>query len=122
MTADPGAIRFREVRLGPTEPRLEWKRKRPAAAIAPGETFETFRTFELVFDSTDRERKGLSLRRMYRTVAPWVTENPVIATGLDLLEHDGSNPGDLCASRDHPGHKASKIPSGRNGIGHILFM
>jgi len=191
----------------------------PAARIAPGETFETFRTFELVFDSTDRERKALSLRRMYRTVAPWVTENPIImhlrstdpdvvriaidqcaevgfemvilsfgsgldmesedqanvarfraladhahaqgieiggysllasrrvsdtddvinpktgktggavfgnspclgsrwgwdyfrkikafleATGFDLLEHDGSYPGDVCASQNHPGHK-----------------
>ncbi len=190
----------------------------PGARIAPGETFETFRTFELVFDSTDRERKGLSLRRMYRTIAPWVTENPIImhlrstdpavvrtavdqcaevgfemvilsfgsgldmedeaaanfakfrdlaayahargieiggysllasrsvgpaddaidprtgktggaafgdspclgsrwgrdyfrkvrafleATGFDILEHDGSYPGDVCASRNHPGH------------------
>jgi len=25
-------------------------------------------------------------------------------TGQDILEHDGSYPGDLCASRDHPGH------------------
>jgi hypothetical protein len=50
----------------------------PGAGIAPGETFETFRIFELVFDSTDRERKGLSLRRMYRAIAPWVTENPII--------------------------------------------
>jgi len=49
----------------------------PDAVIAPGGRFETFRTFELVPDSTDRERKGLALRRMYRTVAPWVTENPI---------------------------------------------
>ena len=25
-------------------------------------------------------------------------------TGFDLLEHDGSYPGDTCASEDHPGH------------------
>ena len=25
-------------------------------------------------------------------------------TGLDLLEHDGSYPGDICASTSHPGH------------------
>jgi hypothetical protein len=49
----------------------------PSALVAPGADFETFRTFELVYDSTDRERKGLSLRRMYRTIAPWVTENPI---------------------------------------------
>jgi len=49
----------------------------PDAVIAPGGTFETFRTFDLIYDSTDRERKGLTLRRMYRTVAPWVAENPI---------------------------------------------
>jgi hypothetical protein len=27
------------------------------------------------------------------------------ATGFDLLEHDGSYPGDVCASKDHPGHQ-----------------
>jgi len=49
----------------------------PDARIAPEESFDGFRTFELVFDSTDRERKGLSIRRMYRTIAPWTAENPV---------------------------------------------
>jgi len=50
----------------------------PDIDIEPGETFESFRTFELIYDSTERERKGLSLRRMYRTIAPWSTENPII--------------------------------------------
>jgi len=42
---------------------------RPAVEIAAGTTFETFRVFELPFDSTERERKGLALRRMYRVLA-----------------------------------------------------
>ncbi len=50
----------------------------PEAAIAAGETFETFRTFELIHDSTERERKGLAQRRMYRTIAPWAMENPIL--------------------------------------------
>jgi hypothetical protein len=50
----------------------------PDVDIAPGETFESFRTFELIFDSTERERKGLTMRRMYRTIAPWSTENPLM--------------------------------------------
>ena len=50
----------------------------PELEIPPGETFESFRTFELVYDSTERERKGLALRRMYRTIAPWGTENPLM--------------------------------------------
>ena len=191
----------------------------PDVIIEPGRMFESFRVFELIYDSTERERKGLALRRMYRTIAPWATENPIIMhvrhanpkavrlavdqcaevgfemvimtfgsgfnmenidpdyiaqikelvdyahsknielggysllasrkisnehdvinpktgkpggaifgnspclcsewgaeyfrkikifieqTGLDLLEHDGSYPGDVCASRSHPGHR-----------------
>lgn len=50
----------------------------PAAKLAPGESLVSFRTWVLPFDSTERERKGLSLRRMYRTVAPWTTENPLM--------------------------------------------
>ena len=50
----------------------------PDLVIKQGETFESFRTYELIYDSTERERKGLSLRRMYRTIAPWCTENPII--------------------------------------------
>ncbi len=50
----------------------------PEADIGPGETFETFRTFELIHDSSDRERKGLAVRRMYRAIAPWSTENPIM--------------------------------------------
>ncbi|GAB4451416.1 MAG: hypothetical protein OHK0029_00530 [Armatimonadaceae bacterium] len=50
----------------------------PDVDILPGETFTTFRTYEMLFDSTDRERRGLALRRMYRALAPWVTENPIL--------------------------------------------
>lgn len=50
----------------------------PAIPIAPNSTFTSHRTFELLHDSTDRERRGLAQRRMYRTIAPWVLENPLI--------------------------------------------
>lgn len=50
----------------------------PDQIIEPAKVFESFRVFELLHDSTDRERKGLAVRRMYRTIAPWVTENPLI--------------------------------------------
>jgi hypothetical protein len=49
----------------------------PGAHLKPGEQFESFRTFELLYDSDDRERQGLARRRMYRTLAPQVTENPI---------------------------------------------
>ncbi len=50
----------------------------PDQDVAPGGTFESFRAFLLPYDSTDRERKSLALRRMHRVVAPWVTENPLM--------------------------------------------
>jgi hypothetical protein len=50
----------------------------PGVQIAPGESFESFRVFELVHDGTDRERRGLAVRRAYRSLAPWVQENPVL--------------------------------------------
>jgi hypothetical protein len=50
----------------------------PDQIIPPGGSFASFHTFELAYDSTDRERRGLAMRRMYRALAPWVTENPIL--------------------------------------------
>lgn len=49
----------------------------PARILQPGEALTSFRSFALVQDSSERERRGLGLRRMYRVLAPWVTENPL---------------------------------------------
>lgn len=49
----------------------------PGLQIKPGDSFASFRTYELLLGSDDRERRGLALRRFYRTVAPWVTEAPI---------------------------------------------
>jgi hypothetical protein len=48
----------------------------PDQTIEADAFFESFRVFELAYDSEDGERRGLALRQMYRTLAPWVTENP----------------------------------------------
>ncbi len=50
----------------------------PAETVAAGSTFESFHVFLLPFDSDDRERNGLAQRRMYRIIAPWTTENPLM--------------------------------------------
>lgn len=50
----------------------------PAQKIAPGDTFSSYRVWELLNDSRDQERKGLEERRTLRTLAPWVTENPIL--------------------------------------------
>ena len=49
----------------------------PGISLQPGETFKSFRTFEILHDSDDRDRKGLARLRMFRTVAPQITENPI---------------------------------------------
>ena len=49
----------------------------PAQRIAAGDHFEGFRVFELVYDDGNRDRRSLAYRQMYRTIAPWVTENPI---------------------------------------------
>ncbi|MGH2647084.1 MAG: alpha-galactosidase, partial [Ginsengibacter sp.] len=49
----------------------------PDYLLKPGKNFETFRTYELMYDSYDKERCGLSERKMYRLLAPWATENPM---------------------------------------------
>jgi len=50
----------------------------PAQEIIPGQSFESFRSWELAHKNYDRERQGLEKRKMYRTIAPWVTENPIL--------------------------------------------
>jgi hypothetical protein len=50
----------------------------PEVKLNPGESFESFRVFELVQDSTDRERRGLAVRHAYRALAPWAQENPIL--------------------------------------------
>ena len=68
----------------------------PDEVIAPGGSFESFRTFELLHDSTERERRGLALRRMYRTLAPWAHREP----GPDARPQRGPGGG---AARRRPG-------------------
>lgn len=50
----------------------------PGVDVAPQATWRSFRVFVLVQGCGDRERRGFARRRMYRTLAPWVEENPLI--------------------------------------------
>lgn len=49
----------------------------PDYVLQPAKKFETFRTYELMYDSYEKERCGLEERKMYRMLAPWITENPI---------------------------------------------
>lgn len=70
----------------------------PAREIYPGEDFESFRTWILVNDSRDRERNGLAQRKMYRTIAPWITENPVFMHLRYSDDESVKNAVDQCAA------------------------
>ena len=50
----------------------------PGAHLRSGETFESYRAYLVLHDSEDRERQGFALRRLYRTLTPQITENPVL--------------------------------------------
>lgn len=65
--------------------------------LEAGQQMESPRLWELVYDSYDRERRGLSQRKMYRTIAPWVTENPVIMHVSSALDEPVKKAIDQCA-------------------------
>ncbi len=50
----------------------------PGVRLEPGATFTSLRTYVILHDSPERERRGLAVRRVWRTLAPWTTENPVM--------------------------------------------
>lgn len=49
----------------------------PEQELGQNQSLKTYRTYNLLLDGKDRERNGLSQRKMYRTLAPWATENPI---------------------------------------------
>lgn len=65
--------------------------------IARGQPFESMRLWELLYDSGDRERRGLAQRKMYRTIAPWVTENPILMHIRSSADADVKKAVDQCA-------------------------
>ena len=60
----------------------------PGISIRPGDRWESYRGWVLAHDSTDRERCGLAVRKMFRTLAPWVTENPLM---MHLIASDDAS-------------------------------
>ena len=57
----------------------------PSAPVSAGTVFESFSTFELLFDSDDQERQTFGHRKFYRKLAPQVTES--LITG-GITSHD----------------------------------
>lgn len=49
----------------------------PDLEIQSKQRWRSFTVFELLHDSSEEERRGLAMRRMMTTLAPWVQENPI---------------------------------------------
>jgi len=69
-----------------------------AVELKSGEVFNSVRTHELLMDSYDRERRGLCLRKMYRTIAPWTTENPIFMHLISKNDQEVKTAIDQCAA------------------------
>jgi hypothetical protein len=69
-----------------------------AVVLAPGETIKSPRTHELLMDSYDRERRGMMIQRMYATVAPWTTQNPIFMHLVSSNDQQVLTAVDQCAA------------------------
>ncbi|MBS1668824.1 MAG: alpha-galactosidase [Bacteroidetes bacterium] len=69
-----------------------------AVDVHAGETFKSVRTCELLMDSYDRERRGLAIRKMYRTIAPWTTSNPIFMHLVSKNDDEVIHAIDQCAA------------------------
>jgi len=95
----------------------------PDWTVKPGESFDAFRTFEILNDSTERERNLLAQRRFYRKLAPQTNEKmfevhaPVtrdmktLAPLMDQMAEIGFN---QLQAPEHPGGFNYADPSENN--------
>jgi hypothetical protein len=62
------------------------------------DSFVSPRTHELLMDSYDRQRRGLMIRKMYRTIAPWTTQNPIFMHLVSKNEEEVKRAIDQCVA------------------------
>lgn len=72
--------------------------KAPGITLQTGESFTSVRSFELLMDSYDRERRGLAIRSMYRTIAPWTMANPIFMHLVSKNDEEVKTAVDQCAA------------------------
>ena len=70
--------------------------KAPGIELQPGEVFNSVRTHELLMDSYDRQRKGMMIKKMYSTIAPWTTQNPIFMHLVSSNDEEVRNAIDQC--------------------------
>ncbi|MBN9299390.1 MAG: alpha-galactosidase [Filimonas sp.] len=72
--------------------------KAPGVDLQPGEQFTSVRSYELLMDSYDRERRALAIRTMYNTIAPWTTGNPIFMHLVSKNDEQVKTAVDQCAA------------------------
>jgi hypothetical protein len=72
--------------------------KAPGIELLPNESFKSVRTNELLMDSYDRQRRGLMIKKMYRTLAPWTTQNPIFMHLVSRNDQEVKNAIDQCVA------------------------
>lgn len=72
--------------------------KAPGIELKPGESMTSVRSFELLMDSYDRERRGLAIRKMYSSIAPWTNANPIFMHLVSKNDEEVKNAIDQCAA------------------------
>ena len=72
--------------------------KAPGIDLASNEYFKSVRTNELLMDSYDRQRRGLMIKKMYRTLAPWTTQNPIFMHLVSKNDQEVKNAIDQCVA------------------------
>jgi hypothetical protein len=77
--------------------------KAPGIELKAGERFQSVRTYELLMDSYDRERRGLFVRKMYNRVAPWTNSNPIF---MHLVSKDDAEVTRAIDQCDSTGYEA----------------
>ncbi len=65
--------------------------------LPPAATYTSIRSYELLLDNYDRERSGLARRKMYRTLFPWTTQNPIFMHLISTDPATVKNVIDQCA-------------------------
>jgi len=68
----------------------------PGIDLRTNETFKSIRTYELLMDSYDRQRRGMAVQKMYRTIAPWTTANPIFMHLVSKNDQEVYNAIDQC--------------------------
>ena len=85
--------------------------KAPGIDLNAGEMLSSVRTSELMMNSEDRESRGLAIRKMYRTIAPWTSANPIFMHLVAKNPEQVRTAIDQCAAT---GYEAMIISFGSN--------